>query len=185
MAGTQPENGVRFFWWGAEESGLVGSQYYVDSQSQGQLKKLSAYLNFDMVGSPNFARFVYDGDGSTFEAPDGYVTPESAAIETLFETFYDSRGLAYEDTEFDGRSDYQAFADAGIPTGGLFTGAEGEKTAAQVARYGGGEGVAFDPCYHAACDDIGNVNFDVLDENADAIAYATLTLAQQGHRGGN
>ena len=24
MAGTQPENGVRFFWWGAEESGLVG-----------------------------------------------------------------------------------------------------------------------------------------------------------------
>lgn len=38
MAGTQPENGVRVFWWGAEESGLIGSQYYVDSLSQGQLR---------------------------------------------------------------------------------------------------------------------------------------------------
>lgn len=133
---------------------------------------------------PNFARFICDGDGSTFEAPEGYVAPESAAIETLFETFYDSRGLAYEDTEFDGRSDYEAFANAGIPSGGLFTGAEEEKTAAQAARYGGEAGVAFDPCYHAACDGIGNVDFDVLDQNADAIAYATLPLAQQGHRGG-
>ena len=65
LAGVQPENGIRFFWWGAEEAGLFGSQYYVDSLSQGQLKKLSAYLNFDMLASPNFANFIYDGDGST------------------------------------------------------------------------------------------------------------------------
>ena len=112
------------------------------------------------------------------------MTPESAAIETLFETFYDSRGLAYEDTEFDGRSDYEAFADAGIPSGGLFTGAEDIKTEEQAARYGGHGGGALRPLLPPECDDIGNVNFDVLDQNADAIAYATLTLAQQGHRGG-
>jgi Zn-dependent M28 family amino/carboxypeptidase len=184
MAGTQPENGVRFFWWGAEESGLIGSQYYVDSLSQGQVKKLSAYLNFDMVGSPNFARFVYDGDGSTFVAPEGYVTPESAAIEEIFATFYESRGLAFEETEFDGRSDYEAFAVAGVPSGGLFTGAEDIKSETQAARYGGVAGQPFDPCYHEACDGIANVNPEVLDQNADAIAYATLTLAQQGNRGG-
>jgi Zn-dependent M28 family amino/carboxypeptidase len=184
LAGTKPENGIRFFWWGAEESGLVGSQYYVDSLSRGQVKKFSAYLNFDMVGSPNFARFIYDGDGSTFEAPEGYVTPKSAAIEQLFESFYDSRGLTYEDTEFDGRSDYEAFAVAGIPSGGLFTGAEDVKSAEQAARYGGTAGEPFDPCYHQACDDIKNLDLTVLDQNADAIAYATLTLAQQGHRGG-
>jgi Zn-dependent M28 family amino/carboxypeptidase len=184
LAGTTPENAIRFFWWGAEESGLVGSQYYVDSLSQGQVKKFSAYLNFDMVGSPNFARFVYDGDGSTFEAPEGYLTPESAAIEQLFESFYDSRGLTYEDTEFDGRSDYEAFAVAGIPSGGLFTGAEDIKSVEQAARYGGTAGEPFDPCYHQACDDIKNLDLEVLDQNADAIAYATLTLAQQGHRGG-
>jgi Zn-dependent M28 family amino/carboxypeptidase len=186
LAGARPENGVRFFWWGAEEAGLFGSQHYVDSLPPGQLKKISAYLNFDMLASPNFGRFVYDGDGSTFEAPPGYVTPESAAIETIFETFYDSYPtklggpLAYEDTEFDGRSDYQAFADAGIPSGGLFSGAEVEKTAEQVARYGGTAGVPFDSCYHQACDDIGNIDATALDQNADAVAYAVLTLALQG-----
>jgi Zn-dependent M28 family amino/carboxypeptidase len=185
MAGTTPENSVRFFWWGAEESGLIGSQHYVDSLSQGQVKKFAAYLNFDMVGSPNFARFVYDGDGSTFEAPEGYVTPGSAAIEQTFEDFYDAAGLAYEDTEFDGRSDYEAFALAGIPSGGLFTGAEDIKTPEQAARYGGTAGEAFDPCYHAACDDISNYDSGVLDENADAIAYATATLANQKYRPGN
>jgi Zn-dependent M28 family amino/carboxypeptidase len=185
LAGARPENGIRFFWWGAEESGLIGSQYYVDSLSQGQVKKLGAYLNFDMLGSPNPARFVYDGDGSTFEAPAGYVTPESAAIETLFESFYDSRGLAYEDTEFDGRSDYEAFADAGIPSGGLFSGAEDVMTEEQATRYGGTAGEPFDPCYHQACDDIHNLDLEFLEDNADAVAYATLTLAQQGSRGGN
>jgi Zn-dependent M28 family amino/carboxypeptidase len=185
MAGTQPENGVRFAWWGAEEAGLFGSQFYVDSLSQGQQKKISAYLNFDMLASPNYANFIYDGDGSTFEAPAGYVTPESAAIESLFEAFYDSRDLEYEDTEFDGRSDYQAFADAGIPSGGLFSGAEGIKSEEQAARYGGTAGEPFDPCYHQACDNIGNIALDALDFNADAVAFATLTLAQQGHRGGN
>jgi Zn-dependent M28 family amino/carboxypeptidase len=186
---ARPDHPVRFAWWGAEEVGLVGSQYYVDSLPEDELARIGSYLNFDMVGSPNFARFVYDGDGSTFEAPEGFVTPESAAIEALFEQFYDSRGLAYEDTEFDGRSDYEAFALAGIPSGGLFSGAEDIKTAAQAARYGGTAGQAFDACYHQACDDLDNINLEVLDQNVDAIAFATLTLAgpagSGGHGGGH
>ena len=92
-------------------------------------------------------------------------------------------GIPYEDTEFDGRSDYQAFADAGIPSGGLFSGAEDIKTAEQrlVRRDGGG---AFDPCYHQACDNIDNISDTALDQNSDAVAFATLTLAMQGNRGG-
>jgi Zn-dependent M28 family amino/carboxypeptidase len=187
MSKTRPDHPVRFAWWGAEEAGLVGSQAYVDSLPEEELARIGSYLNFDMLASPNFARFVYDGDGSTFEAPEGYVTPESSAIEAIFEEFYDSRGLAYEDTEFDGRSDYQAFADAGIPSGGLFSGAEDIKTPEQAALYGGTAGQAFDACYHQACDDLGNINADALDQNADAVAYATLTLAgtpgQSGHHG--
>jgi Zn-dependent M28 family amino/carboxypeptidase len=192
---ARPDHPVRFAWWGAEEAGLVGSQYYVDSllgdaedpADSAELARIGSYLNFDMLGSPNFARFIYDGDGSSFEAPEGYVTPESSAIETIFEQFYDSRGLTYEDTEFDGRSDYQAFADVGIPSGGLFSGAEELKTAEQVARYGGTAGAPYDSCYHQACDDIGNIDAEVLDQNADAVAYATLTLAgpsgNNGHHG--
>jgi Zn-dependent M28 family amino/carboxypeptidase len=184
---VRAEHPVRFAWWGAEEAGLVGSQSYVDSLSESELARIGSYLNFDMLASPNFARFVYDGDGSTFEAPEGYVSPESSAIEALFEEFYDSRGLTYEDTEFDGRSDYQAFADAGIPSGGLFSGAEDLKSEEQALRYGGTAGVPFDSCYHQACDDIGNIDAEVLDQNADAVAYATLTLAgaagSHGHHG--
>jgi Zn-dependent M28 family amino/carboxypeptidase len=105
------------------------------------------------------------------------VPPGSAEIEALFAQFYSARGLAFEDTAFDGRSDYQAFALAGIPAGGLFTGAEDTKTAEQAALYGGTAGEAFDACYHQACDTIRNVNREVLRQNADAIAFATFKLA--------
>ena len=93
-----------------------------------------AVPDFDMIASPNYARFVYDGDGSAFgiKGPTG-----SGAIEEVFEEYFTSQDLASEPTAFDGRSDYDAFITAGIPAGGLFTGAEDNKTTAQVALYGG------------------------------------------------
>ena len=129
--GIAPRNAVRFAFWGAEESGLVGSQHYVDSLRQRQLHKISVYLNFDMVGSPNFVRFVYDGDGSEFgvKGPSG-----SGHMERTFVNYFDAKGLASEPTEFDGRSDYDAFINAGVPAGGLFTGAEDIKTESRRDR---------------------------------------------------
>jgi len=180
LANTRLAHPVRFAFWGAEELGLLGSQAYVDSLPEAELDRIGAYLNFDMLGSPNFATFVYDGDNTLGTAPEGYSTEASAAIEQTFEDFYDSRGIAYEDTDFDGRSDYQAFADAGIPSGGLFSGAEEVKTAEQAARYGGTAGQPFDACYHQACDDLGNVSLVALDQNSDAVAYAVLMTAQAG-----
>ena len=56
-----------------------------------------------------------------------------AALEDLFEIYFTWQGIPYEDTEFSGRSDYQEFINQGIPASGLFTGAEGVKTAAQQA----------------------------------------------------
>jgi Zn-dependent M28 family amino/carboxypeptidase len=174
MADLQPRNAVRFTFWGAEESGLIGSQFYVDSLTPRQRKNIALYLNYDMVGSPNFVRFVYDGDGSAFgiKGPTG-----SAQIEETFTDYFASQGLASEPTAFDGRSDYDAFISAGIPAGGLFTGAEGIKTPAQEATYGGMAGVAYDPCYHQACDDFDNVSLTGLDQMSDAIAHATLIYA--------
>ena len=43
--------------------------------------------------------------------------------------------------------------------------------------YGGTSGLAFDPCYHAACDTLANLDLDGLEEMADGAAHATLTLA--------
>jgi Zn-dependent M28 family amino/carboxypeptidase len=174
MKKVKPTNTVRFAWWGAEESGLVGSDHYVFGLTDEERANIALYLNFDMVGSPNFVRFIYDGDGSTFglAGPDG-----SAAIEAQFGDFYADRGLAFEATQIDFRSDYAAFFENDIPFGGLFTGAEGIKTLAQRDVYGGIAGQQYDPCYHAACDTFSNNSNEVLDLNSDAIAFATLTYA--------
>jgi Zn-dependent M28 family amino/carboxypeptidase len=173
---VDPVNRVRFAFWGAEEEGLIGSQAYVDSLAKSDLKNIMLNLNFDMVGSPNYVRFVYDGDGSAFgtDGPNG-----SGTIESVFTDYFGSlpTPLATEPTEFDGRSDYQAFINAGIPAGGLFTGAEGIKTAAEAAVYGGTAGAAYDPCYHQACDTNTNLSADALDQMSDAAAHATLVFA--------
>ena len=178
LSRTELPNTVRFAWWGAEELRLLGSDHYVASLTPEQREDIGLYLNFDMVGSPNFARFIYDGDQSTFPAPEGVPVPVgSDQIEYVFEDFYEEQELFYEGTEFSGRSDYQAFIGAGIPSGGLFTGAEVEKQPYQVEAYGGEAGVAYDPNYHQAGDDITNIDEQALDQNSDAIAYAVLTLA--------
>ena len=166
---------VRFAFWGAEELGLLGSQYYVDNLSESQLSRIYANLNFDMVGSPNYVRFVYDGDGSDSK-PAG--PPGSDAIEDLFTDYFDGEGLASEPTEFSGRSDYGPFIAKGVPAGGLFSGAEGIKTPAQAATYGGTAGEPYDACYHQACDTITNLNVDALDELGDAAAHAVYTLGR-------
>ena len=117
--------------------------------------------------------------GICLKAENAAGPPGSGAIEAPFVDFYDDRGLASAPTAFDGRSDYGPFIAAGvdIPAGGLFTGAEGIKTAAQAAVYGGTAGSQYDPCYHQACDTFANNNNAVLDLNSDAIAFATLTYS--------
>ena len=108
--------------------------------------------------------------------------PGSDAIEKVFTDYFDSKGLASDPTDFDGRSDYGPFIAAGIPAGGLFSGAEGIKTAEQAAAYGGTAGEPYDPCYHQACDDITNLSTNALHELGDAAAHATgvLTMSKTG-----
>ncbi|MDI5978537.1 M28 family metallopeptidase [Amycolatopsis magusensis] len=165
-------NAVRFAWWGAEEFGLVGSDYYTSQLSFEQQLDIALYLNFDMIGSPNAAYFAYDGDDSAGEGsgPGPY---GSAQIEQQFVGYLGAQGIPVEDTDFSGRSDYGGFIALGIPAGGLFTGAEGIKTEAQAAKWGGKAGVAYDPCYHQPCDNLGNVDRKALDRNADALAWVT------------
>jgi len=174
MRETYPRNKVRFAWWSAEESGLVGSTFYVDALNDEALANVKVYLNFDMIASPNAGNFIYDGDGSDFdlEGPAG-----SIAIERLFEQYFRLRGQRSEGTEINFRSDYAQFFNRGIPFGGLFTGAEGIKSAAQVEKFGGEAEVAYDSCYHQACDDINNINMRALEVNADGAAFVTSWLS--------
>ena len=177
LSRLRPRNTLRFAWWGAEELGLLGSTAWVEDQSQAELDRIALYLNFDMVGSPNHFIGVYDADQSSYTAAPVVVPEGSIEIEDVFESFYTLVGEPYDDSEFSGRSDYQAFIENGIPSSGLFTGAEVLKTAEQQSIWGGTVGAQFDPCYHLVCDTLNNVNDHALDVNSDAIAFAVLTFA--------
>jgi Zn-dependent M28 family amino/carboxypeptidase len=173
--GLQPRRHLRFAFWGAEEEGLLGSTHYVNALNGTEISQIYANLNFDMVASPNYVRFVYDGDGD----PTGTAGPPgSAQIEDLFNSFYAGQGMATDPTAFDGRSDYGPFIAVGIPAGGLFSGAEGVKTAEQAATYGGTAGVPYDSCYHQACDTTNNLNTKALSELSDGVAHAAWTIAK-------
>lgn len=167
-------------WYSAEEFGLLGSQAYVDSLSLAQQDQIMAMINFDMVGSPNYVRFVYDGDNSAFPVGPGAAEgpPGSAYLEDLFVDYFNGVGLASDPTPFSGRSDYGPFIAVGIPAGGLFTGAEGIKTAAQAVTYGGTAGAPYDSCYHLACDTYANNSNAGLDQMSDAAAHVVLTLSR-------
>nr|WP_245245057.1 M28 family metallopeptidase [Streptomyces palmae] len=175
-AHDKPAHKIRFAWWSAEELGLLGSEAYVGKLPEAQRRQIAAYLNFDMIASPNYAQFVFDGDDSD-QTGAGPGPEGSAQIEKLINSFMDGRGVPHEGTDFTGRSDYGPFIEAGIPAGGTDTGAEVIKTPEQAAKYGGTAGKAYDECYHAACDDLSNIDMTALDNNIDVIANLVGTYA--------
>ncbi len=176
-SGVEPRNRVCFAFWGAEELGLLGSKHYVEGLPEREVEEISAYLNFDMLGSPNGGRFVYNDSGN----PRG-----SEKIEEVFTDYFESQDLESEaDDTLVGRSDHGPFAERGVPVGGLFSGAEGTKTAREAEDYGGEIGSPHDPCYHSSCDGPKNLDVRSLDEMSDAAAHAVLHFAQAQGRGGS
>ncbi|MEU8659942.1 M28 family peptidase [Actinoplanes philippinensis] len=164
-SGADGDSGIRFGWWGAEEAGLVGSKAYVSSLSTTERAKITAYLNFDMIGSPNPGYFVY-GDDS-----------KGTAIAAALNAGFAAEGIEPESTDIKGRSDHASFKAAGIPTGGTATlSLAPSMSQAQAAKWDGEAGKPYDPCYHSACDGAGNIDFDALDTHTDVAAYAAWAL---------
>jgi Zn-dependent M28 family amino/carboxypeptidase len=170
-----PQNKIRFAWWGAEENGLIGSYYYLDNLSASDVRNIAIYLNADCIASRNFVRGVADGDLSdTIGHPDNIyqTTPEgSGAIEQVLLDYFLTQNLPTKPTPLEGRTDYEGFAEHGIPFGGLYTELSGIKTEVEAVLFGGTAGEPYDSCYHKACDSVDNMNTQVLTENARAIAH--------------
>ena len=144
LGGRAPGARIRLAFWGAEELGLIGSRRYVRELEPDERERIVAYLNLDMVGSPQPEHGVYsDGD---------------PAIERLLRRLV---GPEAEEENAGGSSDHAPFQRQGIPVGGLFTGA----------------GEPNDPCYHRACDDISNVDMDILVEMTRAAGEAVERLS--------
>ncbi|HLK84705.1 MAG TPA: M20/M25/M40 family metallo-hydrolase [Xanthobacteraceae bacterium] len=159
---AQGRRHVRFAFWGAEERGLIGSRRHVDALSEEERRRIAVYINLDMVGSPNFTRYV-QGPATTDDGPAALARRELAAE-------FREHGLNIEErtgTRFG--SDDSSFSQKGIPTVGLYTGAGGMKSEKQASLFGGTAGRPFDPCYHQACDAIDNIDRGVLEQNARAL----------------
>lgn len=164
-------NCVRFAWWAAEEEGLVGSDFYAASLSPAENEKVRLFMDYDMMGSPNFAYQIYNATNDA--SPVG-----SEELRDLYVDWYKAHNLSYTFIPFDGRSDYDGFIRAGIPAGGIATGAEGIKTKEEAKQFGGKAGDWYDPCYHQLCDDVGNVNVTAWEVNTRLIAHSVATYAK-------
>jgi Zn-dependent M28 family amino/carboxypeptidase len=149
--GYRPERPVRFAFWAAEEPGIVGSTEYVESLASAA--EIGAVVNLDTVGSPNAEALVYEGD---------------PRIENVLADAVRAEGLEPVPIQLEGRSDHAPFAEAGVPVGGLFTGADDP----------GPGGNPHDPCYHRPCDTIENVDVATLEHMADALAIALTGLTR-------
>jgi hypothetical protein len=167
-AAGEPQLKVRFAFWAGEELGFWGSRHYVTGLNEAQRRAIQAYLNFDMLASPNGGRLVYADSG----APSG-----SDQITRLFDDYFDSVQLSHEEVDVGGGSDHFSFAQAGIPTGGLFSGANAAKTSAEETSFGGTAGKLMDACYHRACDRTDGVDTGLLEQMVRAVAFATGKLA--------
>ena len=173
--GSSPDvqNAVRFGFWGAEEEGLLGSTHYVESLDVDALKDIALYLNFDMLASPNPGYFTYDGDQSTLPSSGVPRVPEgSAGIERTLAAYLKAAGKTPQDTDFNGRSDYDGFTRAGIPAGGLFAGAEDTMTSEQAKLWDGKADQPFDPNYHKASDTLDHIDRGALDIQGRGVAYS-------------
>lgn len=171
-------NAVRFAFWGSEEIGLEGSRAYVRGLNPDQLADIALYLNFDMVGSPNAGYFTYDGDQSAAPTPADDVPEGSAGIERLLAGHLNTIGVRPADMPLGNVTDYDPFRLAGIPIGGATTGAAQLKTAVQARLWGGRAGVAFDPNYHTARDDLTNVDRHALEIMGPTVAFAVASYAR-------
>lgn len=168
LAEQHPSVRVRFAFWAGEEIALLGSRAYVESLRSAERAEITAYLNFDMLGSPNFVPMVYD-------SPDA--AGGSEAITDFLVGYLEEAGIGAEPTDLGNASDHASFNAFGIPTGGIFSGATEIKSAAQAAAFGGTADELMDPCYHLACDTVANVAIDPVIVFAEAGLAVTVAIA--------
>ena len=168
LADQHPSVRVRFAFWAGEEFGLLGSRDYVASLRSAEQAEISAYLNFDMLGSPNYVPFVYDAPSAALG---------SERIADFLVGYLEEAGIGAEARDLGSSSDHAPFDALGIPTGGLFSGATELKSAEQAAAFGGTADEPMDACYHLACDTVERVRIDLVAEFAEAALALAVAIA--------
>src|SRR3954453_8641093 len=179
---------IRFGWFSGEEQGLFGSQYAVRQLNSTQTAQTLAMLDYDMIASTNWIPFMYIPNPSETTLPVIQRSSEATLSQVHIDYLQNKLNVKKVDYPFDQRSDYAEWRARQVPATGFYTGAEGIKTAAQVADNaastagsGGQAGIQADPCYHEWCDTVFNLSQYGLEEFSDVLAHGILSLAGVGN----
>jgi hypothetical protein len=189
MKNVNPLNKLRFIWFGGEELGLFGSQYYVANLSSNDLSHIGYDLDADVTATRNYTIGVLDPSGpdlfggTSSETFPNRVYKASGVGRDQAIQYFDSIGRNHELFSPVG-TDAINFNFAGIPASGLLTGQDCCKTAAEVALFGGYEG-NFEgnvPSFDGGCVDNPFRWCDNLSNNDPAVltfmskAFATMVV---------
>ncbi len=135
-------NRLRFIWFGGEELGLLGSQFYVNNLSPTELGKISYDLDADVTSTPNYLVGVLDPAGVNFftrtvttQFPPAVYQPSQIARDQGID-YFNSIGKNHELISPDG-TDAFSFNMAGVPASGVLTGQDCCKTPQDVSLFGG------------------------------------------------
>lgn len=187
-----PEKTLKFAFWDSEETGVEGSSSYYKSLNKTEKEQIAAYINIDMVASKDGEIQISDADGSTVQSKLDEFAKNDIDKETMemMKSFYGSMKFAkgsekleqltkdifselqvtvVDDLTFAMNSDTGPFF-ASIPTMGITV----VKVTSEVNE-DGDETISFAPCYHQLCDDINNVDKDML----GTCLKATSTIVQR------
>ena len=154
--GINPTNKVRFIFFSGEEQGLLGSEYYVSQLPKKQRQSISAMLDYDMLASGNYGRFIYDGNGDEH----GLRRAQRLGSDrTGLQGLLGQPGPGLRDHPVRRPVGLRRVHRRGHPRGRHLRRRRGRaRQPYQVALYGGTAGEAFDPCYHQLCDTLANIS---------------------------
>ncbi len=192
MKNVKPLNKLRFIWFGGEELGLLGSNYYVSTLTSNELSHIGYDLDADVMATPNYDVGVLDP-----AAPDFFGGTSSS---TFPNRVYKASGIsrdqavAYFDSIGQNHilfspvgTDAFSFNAVGIPAGGLLTGQDCCKTQGEVDLFGGSVGnyegniPSFDGgCVDNPfvwCDNLSNNDPEVLTFMSKAFANSVVQMA--------
>jgi Peptidase family M28/PA domain len=141
MKNVTPTNKLRFIWFGGEELGILGSEYYVSHLSSNDLSHIGYDLDADVTATPNYvvgvldpaARNLFGGTVPTFP---NRVYKASLIARDQAVDYFSSLGLNHEFFSPQG-TDAISFNNVGIPASGVLTGQDCCKTQAEVDLFGG------------------------------------------------
>ncbi|MED4202486.1 M20/M25/M40 family metallo-hydrolase [Neobacillus mesonae] len=157
LKGYPIDKELRFVFVGAEEIGLVGSEYYVSQLSQDEISRSIANLNMDMVGTGwDNATAIYL---NTVDGKANIVT--NTAMATAERIGTPSQLVLYQR----GASDHVSFHDAGIPAVNFIRREPGTAN--------------LEPYYHTPQDKIEHVSKERLKEAGDLVGASLYNLIRK------